>query len=634
LNNILTMGSISSLPSLLSTNLNKVQLRISSIQKELATDLRSLNAGENGVVTRLSAQASQYLTVKDNLARAQNILAVSQTSLSSISQLINELKVIATQASDGTLSSTDKSSLNTTFQSLLTQIDSIVKASSLNGTNILTGTNLNVYVSSLTSQTVTTQTSTSTTSHYLYTVNRNSNDISQYSIGSDGALTPLSTPTINTVAGGHPQTITINAAGTRAYITNNDTANISEYSVGSDGTLTPLSTPTVSTGSYPESFKINPAGTFAYALGTAVGASLTLFSIDSNGILTPKGSAFNSTGVPGNQGTRGGITIDPTGKYAYVTFSRNGSGWNGVVGEYSIGSDGKLTPLGSTASIGNSGATGIVTDPSGKYLYVVDGNVYQYSIGANGVLTSLSPPLVSIPFSSPYGITINPAGTYAYVTNENGFISQFSIGLNGTLTPLNPPQVSTHTGLGTLTIDSTGTHAYVVSSNNNIVYQYSIGADGQLTALSTPTLPTGSAPYESAIADNTVTTLTSNQQNITSNMITVNGQPADSVSLGISGLDILNSANAQTAVSALTNAIKSVSIIQSSLSAASAGLQSQTMATNSLRLNLLNMIDAVNKPDTASLQIELEKLNRMQTIDYYLVNQMNSASSAMMSIFR
>ena len=68
-----------------------------------------------------------------------------------------------------------------------------------------------------------------------------------YSIGTNGMLTALSTPTVAT--GNRPTSIAINAAGTFAYVTNEISNTVSMYAVDvSTGILTPLSTPTVSTG--------------------------------------------------------------------------------------------------------------------------------------------------------------------------------------------------------------------------------------------------------------------------------------------------------------------------------------------------------------------------------------------------
>ncbi len=67
---------------------------------------------------------------------------------------------------------------------------------------------------------------------------------------STGILTALSTPTIATGSGGIG--ITINPAGTFAYVTNEYSNTVSMYAINaSTGILTALSTPTIATGSAP-----------------------------------------------------------------------------------------------------------------------------------------------------------------------------------------------------------------------------------------------------------------------------------------------------------------------------------------------------------------------------------------------
>jgi 6-phosphogluconolactonase (cycloisomerase 2 family) len=73
--------------------------------------------------------------------------------------------------------------------------------------------------------------------------------LSQFSIGSDGSLTPLAVPTVN--AGNGPVWIAIDSAGQFAYAVNLKANTVSQFAVGADGSLTPLSTPTVATGTSP-----------------------------------------------------------------------------------------------------------------------------------------------------------------------------------------------------------------------------------------------------------------------------------------------------------------------------------------------------------------------------------------------
>jgi 6-phosphogluconolactonase (cycloisomerase 2 family) len=82
---------------------------------------------------------------------------------------------------------------------------------------------------------------------YAYTANATTNDVSQYTVGSDGSLTPMAAATVP--AGKVPFWITVDPSGRYAYVTNRDSNDISQYAIGADGGLTPMVTATVASQS-------------------------------------------------------------------------------------------------------------------------------------------------------------------------------------------------------------------------------------------------------------------------------------------------------------------------------------------------------------------------------------------------
>jgi 6-phosphogluconolactonase (cycloisomerase 2 family) len=357
-----------------------------------------------------------------------------------------------------------------------------VSASSLfcsvtNGKGILSGSNV-------------TNVAVSCRPQYAYVTN-SSHAISMYSVGSDGALTALSPSTEATTASNCvTRGITINPAGTYAYAINQNgvfcpTSTISMFSIGSNGTLTALSPATVSFGgNSPVTITINPAGTYAYVANNTSN-NVSMFSVGNNGILTALNPAAVSAGaVPF------GVTISPAGTFAYVpNYSGN------TISMYSIGNDGSLTAL-STATIpAGSNPNGVTINPSGTYAYASnynDNTISMYSIGNNGILAPLSTPTVNTG-RGPEKMAIHPSGIYAYVPNNtDSTISMYSIANDGTLTTLSTATVSTSPSPLSLTINSDGTFAYVHSQLSNSVSMYAIGSDGILTALNPASLTTTS----------------------------------------------------------------------------------------------------------------------------------------------
>lgn len=45
-------------------------------------------------------------------------------------------------------------------------------------------------------------------------------------------------------------------------------------------------------------------------------------------------------------------------------------------------------------------------------------------------------------------------------------------------------------------------------------------------------------------------------------------------------------------------------------------------------------INNIKKPDTSQMHAQLERLNQQQSLNYYLISQMNTAASAAMKLFR
>ena len=131
------MSALNALSSTLSTGVNNVQAQIKDVQTQLATGKKNLDPGQLGTVTRLSSQVTGYNSAADNIAQAQSAISVAQTGLSSINDLMTQMIDLANKASNASLSDADRSKLNTTFQSLATQITSITDNTEMNGVNLI-----------------------------------------------------------------------------------------------------------------------------------------------------------------------------------------------------------------------------------------------------------------------------------------------------------------------------------------------------------------------------------------------------------------------------------------------------------------------------------------------------------------
>jgi flagellin len=102
----------------------------------------------------------------------------------------------------------------------------------------------------------------------------------------------------------------------------------------------------------------------------------------------------------------------------------------------------------------------------------------------------------------------------------------------------------------------------------------------------------------------------------------------------VSAITVDSASNAGTAIDSLTSALGTVSTAQSILSAQTTSLNAKTDAANSMATNLQSTVDSIQNIDSTALQAKLQSLNNQQSIDYYLISQMNTAASAMLTIFR
>jgi 6-phosphogluconolactonase (cycloisomerase 2 family) len=313
------------------------------------------------------------------------------------------------------------------------------------------------------------------------------------------------TPATATAGMSGPASVTVDPTGKYAYVSSvGDQTNpgaISQFGIGLDGALVAMTTPTVSTGINPYSVTVDPAGRFVYVANNADGinpGSVSQYTIGADGSLTAGTTSAADVGAAS-------VTIDPSGKYAYV--ANRGDGTNpGSVSQYSIDNSVSMTIVGGVPIVVPAGAlkpmttpsvaagvyaNSVTVVPSGRYAYVVNSDsVSQYSVGTDGALTPLGTPVAA--GTSPFSIVVDPSGTHAYVLNmKANTILQYSIGADGTLTAMG---TVTANGGYAITIDASGKYAYTTSALGGTISQYNIGASGVLTPMSPATVNAGTNP--------------------------------------------------------------------------------------------------------------------------------------------
>lgn len=286
-----------------------------------------------------------------------------------------------------------------------------------------------------------------------------------------------------------PTSVAVTPSHRYAYAANYGASVVSQYAIGANGTLTPLSPATVPAGHGPGDIAIDPTGKYAYAAN--YGGTVSQYTIGDDGRL----SSMDKPEVRAGEWATS-VTVDPTGRYAYVAnFTSND------VSQYIIGNDGSLTPMQPPSVAAGGTPTSVTVDSAGKHAYVSNraGTITEYTVSANGSLKPLAIAWLSMNHW-PYSLSIDPTGRYAYVANgTNNTVSQFTIGADGTLAPMDPPQLPAQTSPARVSADPSGKYVYVTNGVANTISQYAIGSGGALQPLLPPTAPAKSGPATIAI---------------------------------------------------------------------------------------------------------------------------------------
>lgn len=264
---------------------------------------------------------------------------------------------------------------------------------------------------------------------YIFVVNNNSNSISLCRVNTNGTLSHCITVGTGLIA---PFGIAINNTGTMIYITNGGSNNIAMCSVNA-------TTKVLTCTNY------NQVGVFDLPVG---------------------------------------ITLNPTNTFIYITNYNNDT-----VAICSLSGD-TITACVDSGQLFFGGLEGIAIDPSNTYAYIVQNSadaIYKCTINpVNGRFTAcVDSGATGTPFDEPEFITLNSAGTMAYITNDGGgsFILRCPIDNAGNLgicVNVNPGV--DFAGPKQIVFNSTGTQAYVANTDTNTIFSCTVDINGNFSS--------------------------------------------------------------------------------------------------------------------------------------------------------
>ena len=325
----------------------------------------------------------------------------------------------------------------------------------------------------LTACSTTTNSTTTSGTGALFVAAEGDSSVSSFSIDlTTGILTAngSSVPT-----GSVPSAMIVAPSGTEMFIANSGTNNISAYTVKSDGTLTAASGSTA-TGMTPLSMAMDSAGHFLFVANQGLqvdptSGTVSVFAVQGTTLTEVPGSPFRVavTGAPSGSGPAG-VAVTPDGKYLYVS-----NQFDGTLSSFSVDASGLLT-AGPVVSVGTAPSAVTIT-PNGGVVYVANASTVSAFTICNQVVTSCGDPnspdgtltaVAGSPFSAgiaPVAMVAAPSGKFLFVVNRmSNQISEFKIATGtGVLTPNTQATISTGANpvgvtlrVGTETIAATG----------------------------------------------------------------------------------------------------------------------------------------------------------------------------------
>lgn len=216
--------------------------------------------------------------------------------------------------------------------------------------------------------------------------------------------------TINDSSFNQPYTITINAAGTKAYVTNTNSSTVSIIDIATNTVLG-----TIDGFDGPAGFAITPNGDYAYVnnyggpiVGIGNGTTVRVVDLHTNMIVGPPIAVGLAPAA---------LAITPDGDYVYVINYVDGTPGNGTISIINT-SDNTVTLPSIT---GFFGPFAIAITPNGEYAYVTNFGSNNFSpVGTTVSVVNLHSNSIVDTISlgiQPASIAIAPDGCYAYVSN-------------------------------------------------------------------------------------------------------------------------------------------------------------------------------------------------------------------------
>lgn len=313
-----------------------------------------------------------------------------------------------------------------------------------------------------------------TSSRYVYAAIPAASQIVAYREDpNSGVLTALIGSPI--AAGPGVTSIAIHPSKKFLYAANSAESDISLFTISSAGALTEVTPRTAAGGTTPTLLAMDSAGGFLY-VGNSGSNNVSVFSIDaSSGALTQvQGSPFPLGISPLNMKLSSGNVL-------YVT----GAGAPGVIEVWTV-TAGSLSSL-KVVQVGTN-PYGLALDPTGSFLYVAntgDNTISEFTVASDGSLSPIANSPIGETFSSPLALLVDISGKYLYLANEGSSnLAAYTIGSDGSLTLLTNSPFAAGSQPSFIASDPSGKYLFVGNQSSPVIQSFSLATStGTLTSV-------------------------------------------------------------------------------------------------------------------------------------------------------
>jgi len=403
-------------------NLNNTSTSLSKVLNQLSSGSK-INSGADdaaglSLVNGLQANSQALTQSKTNATEGVGLLQVADGALSQVTSLLNRAVTLATEASNGTLNTSQDTAANQEYQSILSEISNIGSTTTYNNQAVF-GTNTNIYTgdSSTISGSIDSLNIRSLSSSNV----GDSNGAMAYSAGTDNVFIDLSKGGTNAAAS--------DSLGTAAQTT---TINVSYMTKGANGAAVSANANiTVGAGT---TYANTAQGLINAVNNSGLGITASF------GTATQAGTAAVAAANAANTSTganTAGTSNNDTGIILSGTGIGTGSNGAGVVGTFSA-----------TAGQTLSGILNITGS---------DGATHALTLGTANTTDTLAN-IASTINAAGYGVTatVNSGNNKLTFTSASSAVSVSGTGITGTLTVAGTPvtglSVTSPTTLGSFTV--------------------------------------------------------------------------------------------------------------------------------------------------------------------------------------